>query len=102
MKKMLNRINSRKMKIRTIFLITLLMFGVNSISFAYTTSELMKGIALGAIIFTLALIFIVCLVLLKTFKVMADMLLPKEEKLVMPATISELIIEPSEPKLSLW
>ncbi len=100
MKKMLNRINSIKMKIRKIFLIIILIFGANSISFAYTTSELMNGIALGAILFTLALITIVCLVLLKTFKVMANMLLPKEEELVLAAK-SELVITPSKPRLSI-
>ncbi|OAQ39326.1 cytochrome C [Pedobacter psychrophilus] len=90
------------MNIRKIFLTSVLLFGIHNISFAYTTSELMNGIALGAIIFTLALICIVCLVLMKTFKVMADMLLPKEEKLMMATAVSDLAIEPSEPKPSLW
>ncbi len=87
---------------RKIFLITLLILGVNSGSFAYTSTELMNGIALGAILFTLVLISIVCLVLLKTFRVMADMLLPKEEKLVVATTASEFMLEPTEPKLTLW
>ncbi|MBU0695297.1 MAG: c-type cytochrome [Bacteroidetes bacterium] len=62
----------------------------------------MNGIALGAILFTLVVIGIVCLVLLKTFKMMADMLLPKEVIAVAPIVSSEFILEPSKPKLTLW
>src|SRR6476659_568717 len=95
-------INSKTMSTRKIFLSMVLIFGVSSISVAYTTSELMNGIALGAILFTLILIGIVCLVMLKTFKVIADMLLPKEEKTLTPIASSEFILEPSKPKLTLW
>lgn len=55
-----------------------LVFG-NS-AFATSTSEIMNGIALGAIIVTLILIVVVCFVLLKTFKVLTAMVLPSEQQ----------------------
>lgn len=90
------------MNTRKLFLSMVMIFGVSSFSYAYTTTELMNGIALGAILFTLVVIGIVCLVLLKTFKMMADMLLPKEVIAVAPIVSSEFILEPSKPKLTLW
>lgn len=99
---MLNRTNTKNMNTRKLFLSMVMIFGVSSFSYAYTTTELMNGIALGAILFTLVVIGIVCLVLLKTFKMMADMLLPKEVIAVAPIVSSEFILEPSKPKLTLW
>lgn len=99
---MLNRTNAKNMNTRKLFLSMVMIFGVSSFSYAYTTTELMNGIALGAILFTLVVIGIVCLVLLKTFKMMADMLLPKEVIAVAPIVSSEFILEPSKPKLTLW
>jgi cytochrome c oxidase cbb3-type subunit 3 len=90
------------MNTRKIFLSMTMIFGVSSFSYAYTTTELMNGIALGAILFTLIVIGVVCLVMLKTFKMMADMLLPKEVIAVAPIASSEFILEPSKPKLTLW
>lgn len=89
------------MKKRKLIIIVVLIF--SGIQFSYAgSSELMNEIALGAIIFTLILIGIVCLVLLKTFKVMADMLLPKEEKAVMIAIVPEMATAPAIPKLTIW
>jgi cytochrome c oxidase cbb3-type subunit 3 len=90
------------MNTRKIFLSMTMIFGVSSFSYAYTTTELMNGIALGAILFTLIVIGVVCLVMLKTFKMMTDMLLPKEVIAVAPIASSEFILEPSKPKLTLW
>lgn len=90
------------MNTRKLFLSIVMIFGVSSFSYAYTNTELMNGIALGAILFTLVVIGIVCLVLLKTFKMMANMLLPKEVIAVTPIASSEFILEPSNPKLTLW
>ncbi len=69
---------------------------------AATNTEIMNGIALGAIIATLILIVIVCFVLLKAFKVMAAMLLPKEEAVVENNPDYELVIEPGVVKLTFW
>ena len=99
---MLNRTNAKNMNTRKLFLSIVMIFGVSSFSYAYTNTELMNGIALGAILFTLVVIGIVCLVLLKTFKMMANMLLPKEVIAVAPIASSEFILEPSNPKLTLW
>ena len=99
---MLNRTNAKNMNTRKLFLSIVMIFGVSSFSYAYTNTELMNGIALGAILFTLVVIGIVCLVLLKTFKMMANMLLPKEVIAVTPIASSEFILEPSNPKLTLW
>lgn len=71
-------------------------------TFAATNTEIMNGIALGAIIATLILIVIVCFVLLKAFKVMAAMLLPKEEAVVENNPDYELVIEPGVVKLTFW
>lgn len=75
-------------------------FGLMALSintYAASTSDIMNAVAFGAIISTLILVAIVCLVLLKTFKVMAAMLLPKEE-----LATEAVVIEPAKPKVNIW
>jgi cytochrome c oxidase cbb3-type subunit 3 len=72
-------------------------------TYAASTTDLMNGIAFGAIILTLVLIVVVCFVLLNTFKMLAAMILPKEEKVVLAKNLNyELVIEPETPKSSIW
>ncbi|HEX7365537.1 MAG TPA: cbb3-type cytochrome c oxidase N-terminal domain-containing protein [Pelobium sp.] len=59
-----------------IILLTALILGAASNTFALSNTDLMDGIALGAIISTLILIIVVCFVLLNTFKVITEMILP--------------------------
>ncbi|MFC5283912.1 cbb3-type cytochrome c oxidase N-terminal domain-containing protein [Pedobacter alpinus] len=73
-----------------------------SVTFAATTTEIMNGIALGAIIATLFLILIVCLVLLRAFGAMAKLLLPKEEAAAVNNPNYELVIKPGVPKITFW
>lgn len=62
------------------FLMVVLLIALASSSFAASTTDIMNGIALGAIIATLILIVIVCFVLLKTFKVLTNLVLPAEQQ----------------------
>ncbi|MEO5911226.1 MAG: cbb3-type cytochrome c oxidase N-terminal domain-containing protein [Pelobium sp.] len=84
-------------------LIIIVIFILSSAQFSYAgSSELMNEIALGAILALLILVGIVCLVLLKTFNVMAKMLLPKEDQETTVIATPEILGEPLEPKLTIW
>ncbi len=90
------------MNSRKIIIIIFLILGGGQAAFANNAS-LMNNIALGAILAMLILIGAVCLVLLKTFKVLANMLLPQEEVAAKATVVAqEFILEPSPPKLSIW
>jgi len=66
-------------------------------------SDLMNNIALIAILTMLVLIAIVCFVLLKTFRVMADLLLPKEVATVAANSPDfEYVLEPKKHKATFW
>lgn len=88
------------------FLITALMLSAASSSFAISNTDLMNGIALGAIIFTLILIIIVCFVLLNTFKVLTAIILPKNEQVEGSTTTIEtkdsVSLTPKVHKQTLW
>ena len=85
-------------------LVTLILTAFSTkVSFGASQTDLMNIIALGAILTTLLLIVIVCLVLLNTFKTLAAMLLPKEEKNVaLNDPNYELVLEPAKPKVTTW
>lgn len=85
-------------------LVTLILTAFSTkVSFGASQTDLMNIIALGAILTTLLLIVIVCLVLLNTFKTLAAMLLPKEEKSVaLNDPNYELVLEPAKPKVTTW
>ncbi len=93
--------------LRSFIIITLLLFGSNA-SFAaegsLTTSQLMNLVGVIAIILTLVLILVVCLVLLNTFKAVAALLLkdaqasaPEEVEIAVPA-----VEVPKAEKRSIW
>lgn len=73
-----------------------------NVTFAATTAEIINAITLGAIIVTLLLIVIVCFFLLNTFRVMAALLLPKEDAAAVNNPNYELAIEPGKAKLTFW
>ncbi|MDA9555447.1 c-type cytochrome [Pelobium sp.] len=64
-----------------------------------STTALMNNIALGAILAMLVLIGIVCLVLLKTFKVLSYLILPAEAEVASEPTA---IIKELKPKRNIW
>lgn len=74
----------------TIFLALAFMLFNTAGAFATTATELMNGIALGAIILTLLLIVVACFVLLKAFKVLSAMVLPVAEKAILGDTASQV------------
>lgn len=93
-------------RLTSIFLLSALTFSAGT-AFAedgkMSATELMNYIGVGAIIFTLILVLIVCLVLLKTFKVMAAILLKdsKSEE-VQAETALEQYAEGVKEKRTFW
>ncbi len=96
-----------RLKNKTLPLVALLIAGTTS-TFAISNVEMMNNVAFGAIIFTLILIVIACFALLKTFKVLAAMLLPAEEEVVVTKTTATTdlhhteVITAKPHKLTLW
>ncbi len=90
----------------TIFFAIAFMFLSTADTYAATTTEIMNGIALGAIISTLLLIIIVCFVLLKTFKVLTALILPTEQHVTKTSTVVDVKTVTHETsqtdKLTLW
>src|SRR5690606_10632056 len=94
------------MKRLRLFIIMILLLSGSSASFAadggFTATELMNLIGVIAIVLTLILILVVCLVLLKTFKVVAALLL-KDEKVEEPvAATAEVAVESPVEKRTIW
>lgn len=69
---------------------------------AATTSEIMNGVALGAIIITLIVIVIACFMLLNAFKAMANLLLPKETAVVDNNPDFEYVASTGKAKRTFW
>src|SRR5690606_33808523 len=92
-------------KLTSIFLLSALTFGAGN-AFAeeggMTTTELMNYIGVGAIIFTLVLVLIVCMILLNTFKVMAAILLKDSKPEVQAEVVAEQQVEKVEQKRTFW
>lgn len=87
------------------FPIAALLIALTSNAFAASNTEIMNGIALGAIIATLVLIVIVCFVLLKTFKVLTALVLPAEQQISQAsvASITEYTVPAPKPdKQTIW
>lgn len=79
-----------------------MVIGSTEIVFA-GNADLMNNIALIAILIMLVLIAIVCFVLLKTFKAMADLLLPKETTSITSNSPDfEYVLEPKKHQPTLW
>jgi len=70
-----------RLRNKILLAIALIFIGVNG-TYAISNTEIMNGIALGAIIATLILIVVVCFVLLKTFKVLTALMLPAEHRVL--------------------
>ena len=69
-------------------------------TYAATNTEIMNGIALGAIILTLLLIVVVCFVLLHTFKVLTAFVLPATPQAVKSsAVLGEKATAPETPEV---
>ena len=92
-------------KVTSIFLLSALTFGAGN-AFAeeggMTTTELMNYIGVGAIVFTLVLVLIVCLVLLNTFKVMAAILLKDSKPEVQLDVAVEQQVGKVKQKRTFW
>lgn len=90
---------------KTLIAITLIFMCSNS-TFAASNTDIMNGIALGAIISMLILIVIVCFVLLKTFKVLSEMIAPAEQLVTLKVgalTSKPVVVEtPEVHKLTMW
>jgi cytochrome c oxidase cbb3-type subunit 3 len=87
------------------FPIVALLIALTGDAFAASNTEIMNGVALGAIIATLILIIIVCFVLLKTFKVLTALVLPAEQQISQAdiANITEYIVPAPKPdKQTIW
>lgn len=87
-----------------IILLTALILGAASNTFALSNTDLMNGIALGAIISTLILIIVVCFVLLNTFKVLTEMILPNAGlgKDSADSEAKSVSLHPKTHKQTLW
>lgn len=69
-------------------------------TYAATNTEIMNGIALGAIILTLLLIVVVCFVLLHTFKVLTASVLPAAPQAAKSSTVlGEQATAPETPEV---
>ncbi len=75
---MINLFNMR-LRNKILLCLTLILSGAST-TFAATYTEKLNGVALGAIIATLIIIVIACFVLLKTFRIMSAMIIPKQEE----------------------
>ncbi len=86
-----------------IFLIIALVVAGASSAFAASNTEIMNGVALGAIIATLILIVIACFVLLKTFKVLTALMFVNDTEASKPeADKSTALPEVKTHKQTIW
>lgn len=89
-----------RLKNKTFLIIALISAGTSNV-FAASNTEIMNGVALGAIILTLLLIVVACFVLLKTFRVLTDLAIgPEKEK---PETSNDIAVPAAKlHKQTLW
>nr|WP_294895241.1 cbb3-type cytochrome c oxidase N-terminal domain-containing protein [uncultured Pedobacter sp.] len=90
-----------RLKNKILLAIALVFTGAGS-TYAASNTEIMNGIALGAIISTLILIVIACFVLLKTFKVLTTLILPANKQLVSDSQAEPSAITPKIHKQTMW
>lgn len=92
------------MKNRNLIIVCLLfsipVFGQEEVKVVETTENIYNTVALGAIAASLILFGIVSLVLLNTFKVLTNLLIPEIAKTT--ETNFEYVIKPNVPKVSWW